>query len=109
MSRDDLAMFVSLAQFVLDVGEMQIAETKLFLQRFQNLEAVQRMRDELAKLPEGEAKSTLQNQADALSQKQAAQFADADQNILRCAARLESDHEKIEAALAKMKSSLQGH
>ena len=93
-----------LAEFVLQQAAMQSMFSRMVLVRFQNLEAARRLRAQLDRSPDSAEKTSIFEQLSAL---EASIDSTAEtQALTALLARQESDHEKIEAALAALRASL---
>ena len=106
MTREDAQFYTSLAEFILKQAEMQAVTTKLFLQRLDNLESRFDLHRNLTALADGDEKREIAALLDSIEKEAATQRELLRAPIFSAIARMESDHEKIEAVIATLKSSL---
>jgi hypothetical protein len=106
MNQDDLKNYVSLAQYLLTVSELQIASTKAFLARFEALESSQNLRAQMTLLPESDKLRELRKQLDDADRKAAAGIAATMPQLRDVLASTETGHEHMQAYLKALRASL---
>ena len=106
MDQNDLRLHLAVLQFVLNVSESQTAFAKVFSQRVDNLENIQRLRASIDGLEDEDAARSLRDQLDAVEREYAQKVQALSDLLKNWSARAESDHEKIEAFLATLRAGL---
>jgi hypothetical protein len=106
MTQEDLKAFVSLAGFILDVAEVQLASLKLFSTELEIIESLIGLRAQLNQMGDNEQTVEARTRLEVLERDAAARLAPYRRLLNDAVARSESNHEKIEAVLATLKAGL---
>jgi hypothetical protein len=107
MTKDELRSFVTLIDFTLHQTEIQSSMARMILQRFECLDVLQKVRDQLANLSDDNARIQLLNKLEALENEATEKNALLCSNLEDALARGESATEQIEAIAAQLKVSLE--
>ena len=106
MTQDDARFIVALAEFALQQAEMQSMTIKMVLQRFDNVERLQHLRDRMANLPDLEGLQQLRAEMQEFERAQLASTATLSAGLLDALAQGESQRDQVAAALASLRASL---
>ena len=106
MNQDDMRVYAMLMRFVLQQAEAQSLLVRVFLSRFDNLDKLQILRDQLSRMDDDDAAGQIRERLDAQVREAALKQAPLSRSLLDSLARSESDHEKIEHLLTQLEKTL---